>query len=158
MKRIIVPVVALAILVPGLLLAQSNPFVGIWKLNIAKTKFSFGPAPRNGTLIIEARGDGIKVSSEGTAGDGTPFAWTYTANYDGQDNAISGTGAPGGADMIALKRIRRNQTEAAWKKAGKVVLTYRWVVSKNGKVTTITAKGTNANGQPVSMVMVGDKQ
>jgi hypothetical protein len=32
------------------------------------------------------------------------------------------------------------------------------VVSKDGKVMTITAKGTNANGQPVSDVLVFDKQ
>jgi len=158
MKRMVAVAAVMVLSVSSVLPAQGNPFVGTWRLNTAKTKFSFGPAPRDGTLTIEAQGDGVKVSSEGTAADGARFAWSYTANYDGKDNPISGTGAPLGADIIALKRIHRNQTEATWKKAGKVVLTYRWVVSRDGKVTTITAKGTGPNGQPVSMVMVGDKQ
>lgn len=160
MKRILVfvTVVVLAVLVSGVLLAQSNPVIGSWKLNIAKTKFSPGPAPQSVTLTYETQGNGVKVSSEGTAADGSRTAWSYTADYDGKDNPVSGTGVPGGADTIALKRIHPNTTEATFKKAGKVVRTGRLVVSKDGKVLTITGKGTDANGQPQSYVLVFDKQ
>lgn len=57
---------------------------------------------------------------------------SYTANYDGKDNPVSGTGAPGGADTIALKRIDSNTVEATWKKVGKIVMTSRWLgVARN---------------------------
>jgi len=159
MKQILVfvPLVVLAVLVPGVLLAQSNPSIGTWKLNTAKSTFSPGPAPQSLTLTLEAQGNGVKASAEGTAANGSRTAWSYTANYDGKDNPISGTG-PSGADTIALKRINPNPTELTFKKAGKVVRTARRVVSKDGKVMTITAKGTNADGRLVSDVLVFDKQ
>ena len=159
MKRILVffAAVVLAALVTGVLLAQSDPFVGTWKLNTAKSKYSLSPAPQNMTQTVEAQGNGVKVSSEGTAADGSHTAYSYTANYDGKDSPISGTG-PAGADAIALKSINPNTTTLTLKKAGKVIRTGRSVISKDGKVRTITAKGTNANGQPGSDVIVYDKQ
>jgi hypothetical protein len=161
MKRIllVVTLVVLAVLVSGILMAQSNPFVGTWKMNTAKSKYNPGPAPQSQTQTIEAQGNGVKATSEGTAADGTHIAWGYTANYDGKDNPISGTtGVLNGADTVATKRINANTSENTFKKAGKVVLTGRDVVSKDGKLRTITAKGTDANGQAVSRTIVFDKQ
>jgi len=160
MKRILafVTVVVLAALASGVLLAQSNPFIGTWKLNLAKSKYSPGPAPQSATQTYEARGDGVKASIEGTAADGSHYAWGYSANYDGQDNPLSGTGMPNGADTIALKRIDPNTIKATFKKAGKVVMAGREVVSKDGKAKTITGRGTDANGQAVRRLIVYDKQ
>src|SRR5579863_8913845 len=156
MKRIVIFVtfVVLALLVSGVLLAQSNPFVGTWKLNTARSKFSPAPGPQSITRTFEAQGDGIKVSSEGTAADGGRIAYSYTANYDGKDNAVSGTGVPNGADTIAIKRLSPNTTEGTLKKGGKVILTVRSVVSKDGKVMTLTGKGTDADGKAVGNVTV----
>jgi hypothetical protein len=156
MKRILVfvTVVVLAMLVSGVLLAQSDPSIGTWKLNTAKSKFGSVPAPQSRTSKYEAQGNGVKVSTEGTAADGSHVAYSYTANYDGKDNPVSGTGAPYGADTIALKRISPNTTEGTWKKAGKVVQTSRGVVSKDGKVRTMTGKGTDGT----NIVLVYDKQ
>jgi hypothetical protein len=160
MKRTLVSVtvVVLAVLVSGVLLAQSNPFIGTWKLNTAKSKFNPGPGPQSRTLTYEAQAKGLKASSEGTAGDGTHTAFSYTANYDGKDNPVSGTGVPGGADTVALEHISPNTIRSTWKKAGKVVHTGRSLVSKDGNVMTIRVRGTTANGQPESDLMVWDKQ
>jgi hypothetical protein len=98
-------------------------------------------------------------SSDGAAAEGSHVAWSFTANYDGKDNPISGTTAAlNGADTVALKRINPNTVEATFKKAGKVVLRGRQVISKDGKVMTITAKGTDPSGQPISRVLLEDKQ
>ena len=160
MKRTFVSVivVALSVLVSGVVLAETKPFAGTWKLNTAKSKYSPGPTPQSLTLRFEAQSNGIKSSNEATAADGTHTAWSYTANYDGKDNPVSGTGAPGGANTVALKLIDPNTTEATFKKAGKVVRTARLVVSKDGKVISITTKGTNPDGAPMSAVLVLDKQ
>jgi hypothetical protein len=48
--------------------------------------------------------------------------------------------------------------EATQKKGGKAVTTARFVVSKDGKVLTITAKGADPKGPPVSNTIVSDKQ
>jgi hypothetical protein len=160
MKRLLVfAVVALSLVGSGLLLAQSNPQVGTWKLNLAKSKFSpAGATPKSVTLTIQAQGDGAKVSGDGVAVDGSPIAFRYPTDYDGKDSAVSGAGFPNGADTIAVKRVNANTTTTTTKKAGKVVYTSRLVVSKDAKVMTITAKGTDAQGQPTSSTTVWDKQ
>ena len=48
-----------------------DPFVGTWKVDLAKSTYKPGPAPKNLTVTIEAAGKGIKVAAEGVAGDGT---------------------------------------------------------------------------------------
>jgi hypothetical protein len=160
MKRLLTlgTVVVLALVSSGPLLAQSNPEVGTWKLNVAKSKFVGTQAPKNETTTITAQGDGAKVSTDGVAGDGSRIAYSYTTNYDGKDSPVSGVGAPGGEDTLAVKRVDANTTSSTGKKAGKVIRTNRTVVSKDGKVRTVTARGTNDQGQPVSATTVWGKQ
>jgi hypothetical protein len=158
MKRLLVfAVVGGLSLVASGLLAQSDPAVGTWKLNVAKSKFAATP-PKSQTRTVEAPGDGEKVSVEGVAADGSRYKYSYMTNLDGKDSAVSGVGFPNGADTLAVKRIDANTTTATWKKAGKVVGTNRTVVAKDGKVTTMTNKGTNAQGQPTTATVVWDKQ
>ena len=78
------------------------------------------------------------------------------ATYDGKDTPVTGSGAP--YDTIALKRIDPNTVELTTKKDGKVVSKGKRVVSKDGKVMTITSKGTNAKGEATNNVAVYDKQ
>jgi hypothetical protein len=161
MKRLftVVSVVVLALATSGLLLAQSNPNVGTWKLNPAKSKSTpAGLAPKSGTRTVEAQGEGVKYSYEGVGGDGSHLAYRFTTNYDGKDSPISGVGAPGGADTIAVKRIDTNTYMSTGKKAGKVIGTNRTVISKDGKVATITGKGTDAQGKPTITTTVWEKQ
>jgi hypothetical protein len=160
MKRLLLfaTVFALSLVTSGLLLAQSSPLLGTWKINLAKSKYVNAPAPKSQTRTVEAQGNGAKFSFDGVAGDGSRIAYSFTTNFDGKDSAISGVGAPGGADTIAIKRVDANTTTSIGKKAGKVILTFRTMVSKDGKVTTITAKGTDEHGQPISTTTVSDKQ
>ena len=134
----------------------ADPFVGTWKLNLATSKYSPGPPPKNLTITYAANGDGIKSTTEGVNAEGKPVATTYTATYDGKDAAVTGTGAP--YDTIALKRIDPNSLETTTKKDGKVLSKGKRVVSKDGKVLTVTTKGTNAKGEATNNVAVYDKQ
>jgi hypothetical protein len=161
MKRLFTyaTVVVLAVVSSGLLLAQSNPLVGTWKINLAKSKYSpAGTAPKSDTLTIQAQGDGVKISADGVNADGSRIATSYVTNMDGKYSAISGPGFPNGADTIAVKRVDANTSTGTGKKAGKVVYTRTMAVSKDGKVLTITAKGTDEKGQPTSSTTVWDKQ
>ncbi len=156
-KHVCLFVVAMT-LASGLLRAQSNPAVGTWKLNLAKSKFSPGPVPKSRTRTVEAQGDGLKVSYEGVNGDGSRVAYSLTTNFDGKDSPYSGSGTTNGAETVSVKRIDANTTQSTSKKAGKVVQTTRTVVSKDGKVTTQTSKGTNEKGQSTTRKAVYDKQ
>src|SRR5580693_9260456 len=108
MKRLLMfaTVVVLAVVSSGLLLAQSNPLVGTWKINQAKSTFTpAGTGPKSDTLTIQAQGDGVKISADGVAADGSRIASSYVTNMDGKESAISGPGFPNGADTIAVKRV-----------------------------------------------------
>ena len=133
----------------------SDPLIGSWKLNIAKSKFSPGPPPNSGTIKYEPVGQGIGVTTEGVNAEGVHSATHYTANWDGKDYPILGSPT---ADTVSLKRIDRYTTERTDKKGGKVVGTLRRVVSQDGKTLTITTKSTNAKGQAVNNVIVYEKQ
>jgi hypothetical protein len=166
MKRYLVfaTVTVLAALVSGLLFAQSNPAVGTWKLNLSKSSTSTAPPARSETRTVDAQGDGLKVSYDGINADGLSFAYSYRANFDGKDSPISGSGQQwrdehvSGAGTVAFRRINMNAYEGTFKKAGKVVLTVTYTVSQDGKVTTLTVRGTDAKGQPTNDVSVWDRQ
>ena len=161
MERIfpIIAVVVLALAGSALMFAQRpDPFVGTWKLNLANSKYTGAAAPKSDTLTFEAQGNGLRLTREGIAADGSRIAYSFATSLDGKPVPVSGSGIPGGADMEAIKRINCNTTTATYTKAGTVVATTRNVVSKDGKVMTITVKATNANGQPVNTVAAYDKQ
>jgi hypothetical protein len=147
---VLVAVLAFTIIAWG---ADSN--VGTWKLNLDKSKYSPGPAPKSATLTIEAQDGGIKYTSHGENAQGAPIHVEFTAKYDGQDNPV--TGSPD-FNSIALKRIDTDTIEATIKKDGMVMGTSRTVISHDGQTRTLTSKGKNAAGQDVNNVVVYDKQ
>ena len=98
--------------------ADSN--VGTWKLNLDKSTYSPGPAPKSATLTIEAHDGGIKYTSHGENAEGSPIHIEFTAKYDGKDNPV--TGSPD-FNSIALKRIDAHTVESTTKKDRTVMLT-----------------------------------
>jgi len=159
MKRIFVLAFALALslVASGVLLADNDPFVGTWKLNLAKSKYVGQPTPKSLTKSVVAVGDGEKVSYDGIAADGSPISYGYTGNFDGKDAPISGKQSFG-ADTTALTRVDANTQTSVSKKAGKTLFTTKAMVSKDGKVLTQVTKGMNGAGQPISVTTVWDKQ
>ena len=135
--------------------AQTDPVIGTWKLNLAKSKSSPGPPVQSLTQTFEAVGQGVKVTAKGTDAEGKPIDTQFTANYDGKDYPITGSPI---WDAVTVKRINAYKVEYTLKKAGKVVSTGTRVVSKDGKTLTLTAKGTNAKGEKTSSTAVYEKQ
>lgn len=136
--------------------AQSDSQVGIWKLNVAKSKYSPGPAPTSATTTIEAAGMGTKVSVDQMQTDGTARKWGFTGDYDGKDSPMTGNNPD--ADMVARTRVNPDTIQTISKKDGKVTTTQTSEVSKDGKTRTVTTKGMNAAGKKVDNVAVYDKQ
>jgi hypothetical protein len=135
--------------------AQTDPFIGTWKLNLAKSKYNPGPPPKSQTVTYEAVGQGYKLTNKTTDAEGKLINIQLTADLDGKDYPV--TGAPD-VDAQAWKRIDAYTLESTRKKAGKVVATATMVVSKDGKTRTITEKGVNAKGEKFSNTVVLDKQ
>jgi hypothetical protein len=152
MKRLITAVALLGI-VSGTVVAQAtDPLVGTWKLNAAKSK---GTVFKSGGTKVEAAGAGVKFTVELVGPDGTTN-WSFTANYDGKDNPVTGKNPYG--DTVALTRVDPKTTRITVKQGGKVTVTQTIVVSDDGKTRTTTTKGTDAKGQAIDAMSFYEKQ
>ena len=150
-------VVGLVVLALGALtLAQGNSSVGTWRLNVAKSKYSPGPAPKSTTITIVAAGTGATTTSDAVTADGATQRWSYTGGYDGKDMPMTGNNPFG--DTASRKRIDANTTETTFKKAGKVTLVNTVVVSADGKTLTVTGKGTDDQGRPLNLLQIFERQ
>jgi hypothetical protein len=161
MKRVMI---VLAILIFGALAARpllaqtDSPFIGTWKLNVGKSKSDSTPLPKSLTRTVTADGSGLKYVFEGVAADGSTISYSFSSNFDGKASAVTGSGMPGGADSITLKRVNANKTTGTLTNGGKEIGTAEAEVSKDGKVATVKSKGKTADGKMWSSVSVYDKQ
>ena len=138
------------------LLAQQDPAIGTWKLNLAKSKYSPGPAPKAATIKVEQYGkSGSTVTGDGVNAQGAPIHVEWSVEPDGKDYPVKGSQT---SDTLSEKRIDPNTVEATFKKGGKAMTTSRAIVSKDGKTMTVRTTGTDAQGQRVNNVAVYEKQ
>ena len=129
---------------------------GTWKLNVAKSTFSPGPAPKSMTIVYTpAAGDTLAIAVEVVPATGAAQKWEMTAAYDGKEHPV--TGNPD-ADTISMKRVNDTTGESTFKKGGKVMAVNTRVLSADGKTLTISTKGTTSDGKPRHDVAVYDKQ
>ena len=146
--------VCAAVFSSSTLFAAEN-WLGTWKLNVEKSKYTPGPAPKSLTLKYEASQGIITLTSDGVTADGKASHATYSSKFDGKD--VPWVGNPD-ADTAAPKKIDDNGFENVWKKGGKVTVTVKTVVSKDGKTYTVTQTGKNAKGETVNITAVYEKQ
>ncbi len=132
----------------------ADTFIGTWKLNEAKSKIGAG-SPKNTTVVYEAAGDSVKVTVDGTDGDGKPLHNEWTGKYDGKHYAV--TGDPN-TDTRSYKKVNDHTLTFTNKKGGKVTISGRGVVSADGKTRTVTITGTDSKGKKFTSTAVYDKQ
>jgi hypothetical protein len=146
-----------ALVLAGVLYAQAtDPLIGTWRLDAAKSTYKPGPGPKSYTVTIEAAGGkAVKVAIEGVAADGSPVKFGYTSQRDGKDVPVTGSPAYDTANVV--QTTPRTGT-VTYKKAGKTVATVKTEVSADGKTLSGTVDGTDAKGQPMHNVLVFNKQ
>jgi hypothetical protein len=134
-----------------------DPLVGTWKLDVAKSSYKPGPAPKSATVVVEpeGKGKGIKVSVDAVNPDGSPMKWGFTTQRDGKDVPVAGNPM---YDTAATTMASPTAGTTVYKKGGKTVMTSKAAVSADGKTMTLTASGTDAKGEAVHNVMVYTKQ
>jgi hypothetical protein len=153
-RRIGVLAFLVVVLAAGsVLLAQSNPFVGTWKLDVAKSKYVPGPAPQSQTRTWDDKGM-VMVNGVNAAGKSTSYGYTVTG--DGKEYPTMGA-IPNTADKLTSKKIDANTVEVNFTKAGKHVETANFKVSADGKTLTIHAKGATDAG-PFDNLQIWEKQ
>ena len=133
----------------------ADPVVGTWKLNVSKSKFSPGPAPKESTRVYEARPEGIKVTVKTVQADGSAFTILITENYDGKDYPV--VGSPD-YDTVELKKVNEQVAEATLMHGHILVAHAKREISADGKTMTITYRESPDRNHPVDNLAVYDRQ
>ncbi len=144
--------IAFCLIAGGVCLA--SPAMGTWKLNEAKPKFA-SRAAKNHTVVYEAAGDKVKVTVDGTDGEGKAIHNERTGKFDGKDYPV--TGDPS-SDMRSYTMVNDRTLELTVKKDGMVTASGRVVMSADGKSRTVTVSGTDAKGKKFKNTAVYDKE
>lgn len=135
--------------------AAQNP-VGVWKVNVAKSKYSPGPAPKSSTITTTAvAGGGFKSVTETVPATGAATKSEVTWMFDGKDHPV--TGNPNSTAQAYTKGDATHYT-AVSKVAGKVTITSKVAIAADGKSRTSTQTGTDAQGKTVNNMIWYDKQ
>jgi hypothetical protein len=132
-----------------------DPVLGTWTLNVAKSKFNPGPAPKSTTRTYAQTAQGTSLTVSGVAADGSPISMQTTFKYDGKDYPY--TGSPN-YDSLSLKRVNGSTVKSVLKKDGKVIGSTTRTISAGGKVITLSTKWTDTKGVAHDEVTVYDKQ
>jgi hypothetical protein len=117
----------------------SDPFVGEWKMNPAKSEYNGKPMPESGIVRFENEVDGLRHTIELIEADGQGVRNTFRAKFDGKDYPALKSG-----QTVSRKRVDSNTFEATFKKDGKVTNRDRWAVSGDGRTITFTSTGVDS--------------
>ena len=145
-------------------------FYGNWKANIAKSKYTPGPAPNPVSPQVRqfaVRGNGMVASTYVGANElGSPNLSVSTAKIDGKDypvhNQATLVGVIAGekpiTNTIAIKTVDPRTIEVTTKANNAVSGVSTLTVSADGKTLTETAKLLDTNGKQIGTnVLVFDR-
>jgi len=133
---------------------SQDGWIGVWKLNVAKSKSQGGPLPKSNTIRIEDLSPGIKVVNDWVNSVDIPSHSEFSAKFDGKEVPVAGL-PPG--STVSLNRIDARRLDVVQKSAG-VTLSARYAVAGDGKTLTVTQTITNVDGLKLNNTLVFDHQ
>ena len=141
----------LGLAVPQSAFAQSEPFAGLWQVNLAKSKYG-GQAPKSRTAYLQPDGQNIKMTLVAIRADGTPNSTVRAWIFDGMPHPEANPKF----DAIVFTRANTNTIIENRLRAGQTVQIETILLSADGKTITVTS--TDANGRPSNNTEVYEKQ
>jgi hypothetical protein len=133
----------------------ADPFVGQWTMNVKKSRYASGTCPKSMMINMDAVDRGIRYYSETIYPDGRAGHSRYSANYNGTQVIVMGD--HGMLLPVSLKQLDSNTVVASYTSALQVVATSRRVVSKDGRLMTITTTSRDRSGKSVTTIGVYEK-
>jgi hypothetical protein len=131
--------------VSAVILSAAEPYLGTWKANVAKSKYSPGPAPKSHVATYTKDGEWVVLKTDTVAADGQTVSASNRYKRDGKEYPFDGPTV--GKGTIAVKAIGDH-----------ITVMVHTVVSKDGKTRTQTSTGTNADGKKLHNTVVFEKQ
>ena len=146
----------------------SDPILGTWKVNLAKSTYSPGPPPPASAVHVRhyraGEGDSIHYVLITTGPQGVPNFQASVFRVDGKQYpvytapstlAFLAAAKPATTNMMrSYRRIDQYSTEYITYTDGVPSVPSVRVVSKDGKTLTDTTKGKNLKGQEIHNVVV----
>lgn len=86
---------------------------------------------------------------------GKPVKAVFIVGYDGKAYPVTGVPA---YDMSSYRIVDPRRMEYTRTKAGRVIQTGTRVLSADGRTSTFTTTGVDANGRPINTVLVFERQ
>jgi|WetSurSiteA1Bulk_404760.scaffolds.fasta_scaffold14695_5 hypothetical protein len=140
------------------MLWAADPFVGTWKLNVAKSRFDPPSSALKSDLVkIAAQINGLKYTFDRVDLEGKAIHIEYAAKFDGKDYPVTITGDRS-VNTTSLRRIDANTIKSVNKINGKETERNRVVIAKDGKSSTVTTKVKNEKGQEFTTITIYEKQ
>ena len=135
-----------------------EPFAGTWKLNLAKSKYAPGMAPKEATAVLrEVAGGQVEQTVSGVGPDGKPIAVKQTVSQAGGVWKFQQGGPPPGEMRAALKISPREFYNVTYIGEKQVSYTHS-TLSADGKTFVHTVKGVNPQGKPFENTAVFERQ
>ena len=132
-----------------------EPILGTWKLNLARSKYIPGPAPRSQTRTYRLQGDEIFVTIDTVDSKGRQQPRIeFPERDDGKEYPVKGSAI---GDALTLKRINNYLAEATMTHGGTVVAVTRRIITDNGKTLMLIYQEPSTE-HPVDNVIVYDRQ
>ena len=100
-------------LAAALCLSAADPMLGAWKLNLAKSKYDPGPAPKSMTSTYSTDGDWVVIKTEGVDSAGKLISSNNKYKRDGKEypwktNTVEG--------MITVKLVDSHRAASTTKR------------------------------------------
>ena len=126
---------------------ERDPFVGIWELDTAVSKYESVDVPKKMMIVMQAAPQGVHYRSDTIFGNHRVASASYTAEYDGGPAMV--TGDAGLMTPVVLKRKDSNTVDAVYVRGFQTIASSHRVVSTDGATMTITTTSKSAQGTDV---------
>jgi hypothetical protein len=131
-----------ALLAIGAASAATNPVVGTWEMNAAKSTIDNGP--KSETFTFASSDKGITLTSNVTGADGKQTS--HASDPSPWDGVAHSTTDSKDHDAVMAKAVAPGIYRYSFTKAGAVVNSGTLAVSKDGNTLTIAGSRTGAKG------------
>lgn len=143
----------------------TDPFIGTWELNVAKSKFPSAllealdiAGPRQETIVIrEFSGDELEIIVKGTYIDGSINSQKQTVPKQGGLVKFQQGGPPRGSYYVETK-VNENEKYRTLINNGKQGILLHTIISRDGKAMNLTITGIDNQGKPFGGLYFFDRQ
>jgi hypothetical protein len=139
----------------GTVCLAGDAWIGTWKLNEAKSKFTPGTSKNTMVVYKEAMGGKVKITADGIDAEGKPSHNEWTGMFDGKAYAVKGDPA---SDARSYTKVDDHTLGFKVMKDKNVTVNGKVALAKDGKSRTVTTTGTTAKGKKFKNTAVFDKQ